>query len=64
MSKKKPEIKFGSDYDVYSEFDFIAGFTEGGFPYGITYDKLEDDRSEKRQRDESGFDINEEDLPF
>ncbi|HLG28343.1 MAG TPA: hypothetical protein VI423_11200 [Paenisporosarcina sp.] len=66
--KKKPKIELGSEYDVYSEFDFIAGYTEGGFPYGITYDELEDEdeyeRSKKRQRDETGFDIDDEDLPF
>ena len=60
--KKKPKIKLGSEYDVYSEFDFIAGYTEGGFPYGITHD--EDERSKKRQRNEFGFDIDDEDLPF
>lgn len=67
--KKKPEIKLGSEYAVYSEFDFIAGYTEGGFPYGITYDEEEEvedeyERSKKRQRDETGFDIDDEDLPF
>ncbi|HSO58054.1 MAG TPA: hypothetical protein VLQ66_07445 [Paenisporosarcina sp.] len=68
--KKKPKIKLGSEYDVYSEFDFIAGYTEGGFPYGITYGELEKEeedeyeRSKKRQRDETGIDIDDEDLPF
>jgi len=67
--KRKPKIESGSEYDVYSEFDFIAGYTEGGFPYGITYDELEEEedeyeRSKKRRRDETGFDIDDEDLPF
>jgi hypothetical protein len=69
MSKKKTKIKFGSEYDVYSECDFIAGYTEGGFPYGITYDEEEEvedeyERSQKRQRDETGIDIDDEDLSF
>ncbi len=64
--KKKPKVDVVSEYDVYGEFDYIAGYTEGGVPYGITYDELEDEdeRSKKRQRDETGIDIDDEDLSF
>jgi hypothetical protein len=67
--KKKPKVDVVSEYDVYGEFDYIAGYTEGGVPYGITYDEEEEvedeyESSKKRQRDETGFDIDDEDLPF
>lgn len=63
--KKKSKKEAGVLDDLQDEwFYFIAGYTSGGAPYGITWEEAErdgllDDEDKKRlQYDE------EEDLPF
>lgn len=40
-SKMSKTIEFNPDQD--ENFFFIAGYTSGGAPYGITWDEIEDD---------------------
>ena len=39
-----------------SQFAFIAGYTSGGIPYGITWDELEPERAD--------YDDGDDELPF
>lgn len=50
-SKEKKERRKAEEnweYDSDETFAFIAGYTEGGIPYGVTYEEME--TSEKRDR--------------
>ena len=69
--KKNKKLKKNVDDDCtgYSSdetFAFIAGYTEGGVPYGITWDEW----GELEKKDPNSADvekdtcINDEDLPF
>lgn len=57
-SKHKPRKKRGAKWAEYEslQFDqdenfyFIAGYTEGGAPYGITWEEHEVEREETRKR--------------
>lgn len=51
---KKSEISIESD----DTFAFIAGYTSGGFPYGITWEEME---QKSLEEDEEFFENN---LPF
>ncbi|WP_026022984.1 hypothetical protein [Paenisporosarcina sp. TG20] len=60
-NKQKKNTNIVDEYDVFGEFSFIAGYTEGGMPYGVTFDELEeDDQQESGQSNE----VKDEDLPF
>lgn len=51
MSKKKKCRE--PEYDIYQDenFAFIAGYTPGGFPYGVTWEEqAEIDRQEREGR--------------
>lgn len=72
--KKKKKVKYSSamrwDEEVY--LAFIAGYTSGGAPFGITYEEwMEIEQSNSEIEDEewkgivkSNLMINFEDLPF
>ena len=52
MSKKKKRQEAVCDIDQDGNFAFIAGYTPGGFPYGITWEEqAEIDRRERKGRD-------------
>jgi len=43
--KKKPLTNFDEELytDLENQFEFIAGYTSNGFPYGVRKDELEDE---------------------
>ena len=48
MKKKRHEPTYDIDQDEH--FSFIAGYTPGGFPYGITWEEqAEIDRRERKE---------------
>lgn len=67
MSKKKKHSNKGAEVDYINQdewFYFIAGFTSGGAPYGITWEEAErDGLLDEEARKHSRFD-EDEDLPF
>ena len=40
--KKEQELNSLSGFDSDENFAFIAGYTSGGFPYGITHEEMEE----------------------
>ena len=52
-TKNKKEIDKGERMteEEYYGFDFIAGFTPGGVPYGITLEEAEEVQSTEQQLD-------------
>ena len=61
--KKKKNKKNHNEIEVMTEeeyfgFDFIAGFTSGGVPFGITSEEADENEMDRIQVDE------EMDLPF
>lgn len=61
--KKKKNKKNHNEIEVMTEkeyfgFDFIAGFTSGGVPFGITSEEADENEMDRIQVDE------EIDLPF
>lgn len=63
MSKKKKSKKKNNvltEEEVFGEFAFIAGYTEGGAAYGI----LHEDWDELDYPEEEANDIEDESLPF
>ncbi|WP_391206704.1 hypothetical protein [Psychrobacillus sp. L4] len=71
MSKKKKTKKSKKRLDImeeeelFGEFAFIAGYTEGGAPYGILHEEMEEDENlhEEFKRD-SELDLSDDSLPF
>ncbi len=48
---------------MFDEFAFIACYTEGGVPYGITHDEMEEVLpNEEVHRNEPWVDVDDEDL--
>lgn len=41
--KQRKNLILGDDYDSDETFAFIAGYTPGGVPFGITHEEMEDD---------------------
>jgi hypothetical protein len=41
-NKKEQELNSISELDSDEYFSFIAGYTNGGFPYGITHEEMEE----------------------
>lgn len=65
--KKKAKTEELSEYDVFGEFGFIAGYTEGGMPYGMLAEDMVDKSEEESKKDvrkKRYMEINDEDLPF
>lgn len=44
------EFEVMTEEELFS-FDFVAGFTSGGAPYGITFEEAEELELEKKQTD-------------
>ena len=40
--KKEQELNSISEFNSDENFAFIAGYTSGGFPYGITHEEMEE----------------------
>jgi hypothetical protein len=40
--KGEQELKSLTDFDSDENFAFIAGYTSGGFPYGITHEEMDE----------------------
>lgn len=40
--KNEQELNSISEFDSDENFAFIAGYTSGGFPYGITHEEMEE----------------------
>lgn len=58
-SSKKKKQRDLSEQEPDEHFAFIAGYTAGGFPYGITWEEMEQIHKEKRA------DLNnDEEFPF
>lgn len=51
--EKKYLGEFGVDYDDY--FAYIAGFTSGGAPYGITWEEMEEIKKREKLMAEGNF---------
>ncbi len=75
--KRKKEEQFDMDSD--DTFAFIAGYTSGGFPYGVTWDEMDSESEEaeenfkqkneenycnKREVSESAYWDDADDIPF
>ncbi|RKQ35607.1 hypothetical protein [Oceanobacillus halophilus] len=66
--KRKKSKQQNTEWDLDSDetFAFIAGYTSGGAPYGITWEELEKDlnrESNTKDKDKVPSDIEHEDLP-
>ncbi|RDI42190.1 hypothetical protein DFR59_10529 [Falsibacillus pallidus] len=62
LSKKRKkeeqeERRLAELYDFDETFAFIAGYTEGGAPFGVTYEEMD-------EMDEEMDEIEDNDLPF
>jgi len=62
-SKKKANIL--DEYEAFGDFAYIAGYTDGGVPYGITHDEMEAElQNDETPRKGPWVDVDDEDLPF
>jgi len=43
MKSRKKKYDGETDIDCDETFYFIAGYTSGGFPYGVTWEQLDKD---------------------
>lgn len=76
MAKKRKKIETAEEMyeDCDDDFAYIAGFTEGGFPYGLSWEEVGIDPDspfdEKvrlfsdRSNDKGNVSIEADDLPF
>ena len=62
--KRKEKVNQIDEYDYFGEFAFIAGYTEGGAPYGITYDEMEEMENEEEDKEKDEFGPVGDDFPF
>jgi len=60
--KKKNEIETMSEEDYYGYY-FIAGFTDGGAPYGITREEAEEQGLLEDEKNPQQT-VSDDDLPF
>lgn len=62
--KKQNEIEY-SFYESDETFAFIAGYTSGGVPYGVTWEEMEEiERKEKEKLENKNQCAEDIDLPF
>jgi hypothetical protein len=54
LRKMRREALMEVDYDSDETFAFIAGYTEGGFPFGITHEEM----AEYEARDSYNHSVN------
>ena len=53
LKERKLQKKKEREMEEYDEgFGFIVGFTEGGAPFGLTYDELEEIEAQEKEREE------------
>ena len=68
--KKKKRLKrerqemFGTEFGQDEHYFFIAGFTEGGAPYGITWEEAYADGLVEEDTPDEGRGMHDESLPF
>ena len=65
--KKKKEVSEDNSFESNDTFAFIAGYTSGGAPYGITWEEMEEIErrdTELLGKEEHGHNGKELDLPF
>lgn len=63
-NKKRRQCQYVMEQDSDENFAFIAGYTSGGFPYGITWEEMEEiEKKEQACQVDDIFD-DEEQLPF
>jgi len=62
--KKQKDSNIVDEYEVFGEFAFIAGYTEGGMPCGIIHEQMEEEFPEDWPSNDPAVDINDENLPF
>jgi len=58
-SKKKKEWIDDFTFDSDETFVFIAGYTEGGVPFGITYEEMEEQEKESQKQVYHFWDIDD-----
>lgn len=62
------EIWTEEEYEEYLKglygIEFIAGYTEGGMPYGLPVENDDDKEVYKAYRTDNSSDTDEEELPF
>lgn len=64
--KRKPKIIKYDEYEMLQDdtFDYIAGYTSNGVPYGICFDELAHSEVNNDDIENSFLGIDEDDLPF
>lgn len=70
--KNKKSVNWDEEFDSDENFAFIAGFTSGGAPFGITHEEWEEIENtiseskdaEWEEIENSNPTTNDEDLPF
>lgn len=63
-NKKRKQSQYIMEQDSDENFAFIAGYTSGGFPYGITWEEMEEIEKKEQARHMDDVLDNEEWLPF
>lgn len=49
LRRKKDKREMEQTIESDNTFAFIAGYTEGGFPYGLTWEELGNSETEERE---------------
>lgn len=63
--KKKQKVYEDNSFESDDTFAFIAGYTSGGAPYGITWEEMEEiERKENKEMEKTIQYVNDIDLPF
>ncbi|MCG7337062.1 hypothetical protein MHZ95_17520 [Sporosarcina sp. ACRSM] len=62
--KQNEEEGHGEEFGQDEHFFFIAGFTEGGIPYGITWEEAYEDGLVEEMGSSELKEIEDESLPF
>lgn len=62
--RQKQEESYGMEFEQDENFFFIAGFTEGGIPYGITWEEAYADGLVEEEESSVAREIQDESLPF
>ena len=62
--QQEQEEWYGMDFEQDENFFFIAGFTEGGIPYGITWEEAYADGLVEREASSVTRGVQDESLPF
>lgn len=63
-NKKRRQCQYVMEQDSDENFAFIAGYTSGGLPYGITWEEMEEIEKKEQARQMDDVLDNEERLPF